>query len=353
MNKSLCISAQYASAGYGGIARVIRLVSRVAADEKVPGTLLIAAETGPIDDLGIQIRYFGGSRAGFVIANQVAGLMHSHFLYDFAGTGRAHLFNHLFGRPYAVWVHGAEAWEATRSDYLRVMRSAHSMFVSSNFTRDKVAKLYGGFEHAKVCWPATLEDEPARNAEIDTAHRTPCVLILSHIAAMYKGHDLLIDVWPDVVRKVPNARLLITGRWETEEIERTAKRSPAAANIDFLGFVPEEKLARIWHRTTVYAMPSTGEGFGLVYIEAMRYGKPVIASVHDAGCEVNIHGVTGFNIDRKHRCELVESLTALLADRALARRMGDAGRELWASQFRYNCFRARFAPMLHEFLSAQ
>jgi phosphatidyl-myo-inositol dimannoside synthase len=350
MSNSLCIAAQYASAGFGGIARVVRLVAHVAADEKVPATLLGAAEKGPIDDLGIPVRRFGGSRASFLLACQIAGLTASHFLYDFPGTGRAHLFNRLLGRPYAVWIHGTESWEAARSDYLRVMRGAHTMFVGSHFTRDKANQLHGGFERAKVCWLATLEDE---HAEIVAASRPPSVLIMAGIAQDYKGHDLLIDAWPDVVRKIPDARLLITGRWQTAEIEAAARRSPAAANIDFLGFVPEEKLAEIWRRTTVYAMPSLGEGFGLVYIEAMRHGKPVIASTHDAGCEVNLHGITGFNIDRKRRGDLVQALIALLADPALARRMGDAGLDLWASEFRYSRFRARFAPMLHEFLSAR
>jgi phosphatidylinositol alpha-1,6-mannosyltransferase len=349
MKASLCIAAQYASPGFGGIARVVHLVARVAAAEKVPATLLVAAEKRPVDDFGIPVRCFGGSRAGFLLAAQVAGLTASHFLYDFAGSGRAHLFSRLLGRPYAVWIHGTEVWEGARSNYLRVMRGAHTMFVSSGFTRDTADRLHGGFERAKVCWLATLEDEPA---EIIPPSGPPSVLILANMAQHYKGQDLLIDAWPHVVHEIPDARLLIAGRWLGAEIEVAARRSPAAANIDILGFIPEEKLVGLWHRTTVYAMPSMGEGFGLVYIEAMRYRRPVIASTQDAGCEVNRHGITGFNIDRNQRSELVQALVALLADPALARRMGNAGRDLWACEFRYSRFRARFAPMLHEFLSA-
>lgn len=349
MNASLCIAAQYASPSCGGIARVVRLVARVAADEKLASSLLVAAEKGPIEGLRVPVRCFGGSRAGFLLAAQVAGLTASHFLYDFAGSGRAHLFSRLLSRPYAVWIHGTEAWEGARSHHLRVMWGAHTMFVGSRFARDKADWLHGGFKRAKICWLATLEDEPA---EIIPPSGPPTVLIMANMAQHYKGQDVLIDAWPDVLRKIPDARLLIAGRWLGAEIEAVARRSPAAANIDFVGFVPEDKLARLWHRATVYAMPSMGEGFGLVYVEAMRYGRPVIASTQDAGCEVNRHGVTGFNIDRNKSSELVQALVALLSDSALARRMGDAGRDLWAAEFRYSRFRARFAPMLHEFLSA-
>lgn len=350
MKMRLCIGAQYASPGCGGIARVVRLIARVVADEKVPATLLVTAEKGPIDGLSIPVRCFGGSRARFLLANQIAGLTASHFLYDFAGSARAHFFNRVLSRPYAVWVHGAEAWEGARSDYLRVMRRARTVFTSSRFTRDKANRLHGGFESAKVCWPATLEDEPA---EIAPPSGPPSVLIMAVMGQHYKGQDFLIDAWPHVVRKVPDARLLITGGWYGTQIENAARRSPAAANIDVLGFIPEDELAGLWRRATVYAMPSMGEGFGLVYVEAMRHGRPVIASTQDAGCEVNRHGITGFNVDRNDRSALVQALIALLADPALARRMGDAGRDLWASEFRYSRFRARFAPMLHDFLREQ
>ncbi len=349
MHASLCIGAQYASTGFGGIARVVRLVARVAAAENVDTTLFVAAETRPADDLYVPVRCYAGSRAGFLFAIQTAGLRKSHFFYDLAGSARAHLFNRFLGRPYAVWIHGAEAWETARKDYLRVMRRAHTIFASSSFTRDKANRLHGGFEHGKVCWPATVEDEPA---EMVPPRGPPSVLIMANMAQDYKGQDLLINAWPHVVRKIPDARLLITGKWLGADMEAAVQRSPAAASIDILGFIPEDRLADLWHRTAVYAMPSSGEGFGLVYIEAMRHGRPVIASTQDAGCEVNRHGVTGFNIDRSQPSELVQALVALLADPALARRMGNAGLELWASEFRYSRFRARFAPMLHEFLSA-
>ena len=61
--------------------------------------------------------------------------------------------------------------------------------------------------------------------------------------------------------------------------------------IEFRGFVPDEQIEDVWASATLFAMPGVMEGFGLVYIEAMRHGLPVIASVHDAAPEINLDGI--------------------------------------------------------------
>jgi phosphatidylinositol alpha-1,6-mannosyltransferase len=106
----------------------------------------------------------------------------------------------------------------------------------------------------------------------------------------------------------------------------------------------------VWTECNVFAMPSRGEGFGLVYIEAMRHGLPVIASVHDAAPEVNLDGVTGYNVNLDRPDELGDRVIHLLRDEDSAARMGDAGRRRWAEHFRYSAFRDRFLPILTDFL---
>ena len=133
-------------------------------------------------------------------------------------------------------------------------------------------------------------------------------------------------------------------------IEAKAAQSPAHSRIEFRGFVPEEELDSVWAETTVFAMPSRGEGFGLVYIEAMRHGIPVVASVHDAAPEVNLDGVTGFNVNLDKPDELPERLIFLLQNPARAAEMGRQAQERWRRHFRYSCFRERFVPILREFL---
>jgi glycosyltransferase involved in cell wall biosynthesis len=82
-------------------------------------------------------------------------------------------------------------------------------------------------------------------------------------------------------------------------------------------------------RAHAFAMPSRQEGFGIVYVEAMRYGLSVTASVHDSGREANLAGAIGFNVDLARRHELSERLIRLLGDIDLAESMGQAGFRRW------------------------
>ena len=71
--------------------------------------------------------------------------------------------------------------------------------------------------------------------------------------------------------------------------------------VKMLGFLSKERLNKVWSKTDVLIMPSRVEGFGLVYIEAMSRGIPIITSTQDAGKEINLHGKTGYsaNLDNK------------------------------------------------------
>jgi phosphatidylinositol alpha-1,6-mannosyltransferase len=128
------------------------------------------------------------------------------------------------------------------------------------------------------------------------------------------------------------------------------ERSSARDQIELLGFVPEAELPALWARANVLAMPSIGEGFGLTYIEAMRHGLAVLGSLQDAAVEINQDGVTGLNVDLYRPGALSEALIELLSDPTLSARMGEAGRALWQKSFCYSAFRARFLPLLEQFL---
>jgi phosphatidylinositol alpha-1,6-mannosyltransferase len=224
------------------------------------------------------------------------------------------------------------------------------LLANTQYTRDRAERVHGGFARARVCWLATNSDEtpalPARNGP-------PTALIVGRMDELgYKGHRELIACWPKVVAAVPGARLLIVGGGPRREaFQQLAAASTAAKHITFTGLVPSEQLPDVWAQGHVFVMPSRGEGFGLVYIEAMRQGLPVVASVHDAAPEINLEGVTGHNVNLDRPDELPGRLIDLLGAPTRAAELGRNGQRRWAEHFCYRAFRARFLPLLRDFLS--
>jgi glycosyltransferase involved in cell wall biosynthesis len=110
--------------------------------------------------------------------------------------------------------------------------------------------------------------------------------------------------------------------------------------------VSDAELAEIYRASHVFAMPSRGEGFGLVFAEAMAHGLPCIASRLDAGSEVVVDGETGVHVDPDDEADLLRALMALLTDPALRRRLGDAGRMRAQMLFGLDGFNARISELL-------
>ena len=190
----------------------------------------------------------------------------------------------------------------------------------------------------------------SRRCRRTTADRPPTALILGRLEGGYKGHAELFRAWPGVRDRVPGARLRVVGKGP----DRQALEDLAGEGVEFLGFVPEADMPQLWADTDVLAMPSRGEGFGLVYVEAMRHGVPAIASTQDAAHEVNVDGTTGYNVNLDaldSDATLIDRIVTLLSDRRTAAAMGEAGRDHWRAEFRYSRFRDRFNPLLDEFLS--
>jgi glycosyltransferase involved in cell wall biosynthesis len=99
-------------------------------------------------------------------------------------------------------------------------------------------------------------------------------------------------------------------------------------------------------RIAVFAMPSAREGFGLVYLEAMRAGRPCIGSTSDAAGDIIVQGETGFLVDRADGPALSGAIVSLLTDGARRAAMGEAGRKRFEAHFTADRFAARFRDIL-------
>jgi glycosyltransferase involved in cell wall biosynthesis len=91
-------------------------------------------------------------------------------------------------------------------------------------------------------------------------------------------------------------------------------------------------------------MPSRAEGFGLVYLEAMQAGKPVLASCRDAAKEVVLDGMTGRLVDQDSLDDVLAGVLEVCGDRA--EEMGRTGRQVYLERFTYDRFLERFGSLV-------
>lgn len=342
----LILSAQHLMPGKGGIAQVGRLSVTALADRM---SLALAVEDkAPHAIADVPVRGFSGSRLGFVARNAMEQLRGARVLYDYAGTGRANL-----GRPYALWVHGAEFWTSAelRPDYRRVLGKADRLLVNSHFSLRAMNEVLGPVPRATVCWLGTEQDAPPPPPLDDGP---PTLLFIGRSDEFFaKGQDIFIRVWPAVVSRIADARLCFAGEGiRLPDLCRLAASSPAANQIHVLGFRSEQDIAQLWRRATVLGLLGNLEGFGLVVVEAMRHGVPVLTSTNDAACEINVDGTTGYNIDRADEVGIAERIIALLADRDHARALGAAGFARWQTHFSFSAFRNRLRTALDPWLDS-
>ena len=168
----------------------------------------------------------------------------------------------------------------------------------------------------------------------------PTVLFVGRFNEPRKGLRWLLQALPLVQPYFPDLRLVVAGSGDPEEMEpwlplrdysrsnRVVYRSAGSAmEVEFTGFVPAEQLPAYYQSADVYCAPSTGgESFGIVLLEAMAAGTPVLASRIPGYADVLTHGREGFLVEPRDSAAIAVGIVRLLSDPDLRARMGEAGR---------------------------
>jgi glycosyltransferase involved in cell wall biosynthesis len=107
----------------------------------------------------------------------------------------------------------------------------------------------------------------------------------------YKGFDEVIEIMPQLVKRFPNLKYLIVGDGpDRPRLEAKAVALGVSDNVVFSGYVAESEKVAHYNLADVYVMPSFGEGFGIVLIEAAACGVPVVGSWADGSCKALLDG---------------------------------------------------------------
>lgn len=256
-----------------------------------------------------------------------------------------------------ICTHGMDVWEPLPALRRIALRRANVVLAPSEDTANYVAAQRVPRERIRVLpWALDPEFEaiPANAPQGKLPHGYPegrVILTVGRWLAneRYKGMDTLITALPRLLTRWPELQLLAVGDGDDRAwLEELAEKNGVNRHVHFLSGLSYAELAACYSACEIFALPSRGEGFGLVYLEAMARGKPVIGGAHGGAPEVIEDGVTGYLVPHGDAAQLATSIEALLADPAMAKKMGERGRQRVEREFRFSVFAKSLKKILRE-----
>lgn len=134
----------------------------------------------------------------------------------------------------------------------------------------------------------------------------------------YKGYDNVLYALPALKEQYPGLKYLILGKYdfpEKKRLETIIRELQLEEEVIITGYIPDEEIAAHFETADIYIMPSKKEGFGLVFIEAMYYGKPVIAGNKDGSADALANGELGLLVDPDEPAAIKKAIEQILQNR--------------------------------------
>jgi phosphatidylinositol alpha-1,6-mannosyltransferase len=257
-----------------------------------------------------------------------------------------------------ICTHGMEVWEPLSALRRRALRHANAVLAPSHDTADQVAMLQDVARERIRVVPWALDPDfetmfyPTPRAVLPVNFpQGRVVLTVGRWVASerYKGMDTLITALPRLLTRWPELQLAAVGEGDDRAwLESLSEEHGVSRHVHFLSGLSYAELAACYAACEMFALPSRGEGFGLVYLEAMSLGKPVIGGAHGGAPEVIRDGVTGYLVQHGDAVQLATCIETLLADPGHAREMGARGRKQVERDFRFNVFAKSLKKILRE-----
>jgi glycosyltransferase involved in cell wall biosynthesis len=269
----------------------------------------------------------------------------------------------------AIYAHGPEAWRNVTPTSIRMYQNADLCLANSAFTLRKMQSRFSNFPG--VACPLGLAPEHHLHEIIPDALNEPLVLenldgeqrelgekVLLLVGRMHagqegKGHREIIRALPLLIEEHPEVQVVFAGTGDDQPaLTRLAHREKVGERVFMPGFVSSELLERLYRKCYAFTMPSRQDGFGLVYLEAMNYGKPCVGCFDDGGECVIEHEETGLLVQNPQDVpNLVAVLGQLLDDPARAVTMGRHGFKRLHREFTSRAFQTRLQTHLRDLLS--
>jgi len=219
-------------------------------------------------------------------------------------TEAAYWLKRLRGIPYWAIAHGVEAWNIQRPALQKALHEADRILAVSNYTRERLLEEQHLDPTKVLLLPNTFDRDrfqitPKPLYLLKRYGLSPEQKIILTVGRLdsqeqYKGYDRVLRALPTIIENIPQVYYLIVGKGDDRpRVEQLIQQLNLPHHVTLAGFIPDSELCDHYNLCDVFAMPSKGEGFGIVYLEALACGKPTLGGNQDGAIDALCHGKLG------------------------------------------------------------
>ncbi len=218
-------------------------------------------------------------------------------------------------------IYGIESWKKPKIFLSQWLSKLNSVLSISEFSKQKFAD-WSGFDRRFHLLPCCVDLDKIHpmSPRYDLVLKyglkdRKVIMTLARLAReeKYKGIDEVIQAMPEILKRVPDLVYLVCGTGNDQaRLEKSVEVLGLKPYVLFTGFLPENDKLDYFRLADAFVMPGSGEGFGIVYLEAMACGVPVVGGKRDGSREALRDGKLGILVDPSDQEELVKGILEAL-----------------------------------------
>lgn len=257
-----------------------------------------------------------------------------------------------------LFAHGIEVWEPLSGVRRKMLLKCDKILAVSEYTRRRMTEANNLPEEKLVVFNNCLDPFLASAKKVKSKNLlqrynldedNKVLVTLTRLSGKdkYKGYDHVLNAISCLNNEYPKLKYLLIGKYDDkckERLDQLIENLGIQNKVIFTGFIPDEELADHFSLGDVYAMPSTKEGFGIVFIEAMYFGLPVIAGNKDGSRDALMNGQLGILIDPENNEDIISAIRKVLINPSLYK----PDQEKLMKKFSYGIYKGNLLKVLKE-----
>lgn len=246
----------------------------------------------------------------------------------------AMLLNRYYKKPLVLTIHGQDMQytiyhsQKAKNEVIEVLNHADTIISVSNKLRKSIIQYTDNTKVITIANGFNTEDLYEGESPLKDKYKGKTIILSVGNLIETKGHEFMLLALRDIVNEFDNVMYLIIGEGSyKDKLIQIVKQLELGPYVEFLGRLPHKKTMEYMSICDMFVLPSWEEGFGIVYLEAMAHGKPVIGCKGQGIEDFVIDKVNGILVENKDPHSLKEAVIALLRTPDYAMSMGQKAKE--------------------------